>query len=187
MGISKNYFQSVYFLKKKENTFYYRNHINFFNKLLSTIIVKKNYIFINKNVFIDYLIFEIKTYLKEISPQESDTSLILFFLYKIQEYRHYSGQKIYHFLLTTIGTIYYLACYSLSILSTSTKNFSESELLMITKKIFDTYSISSKLILVLPNQNLLKGISFIYKNNLIDLSLKKLENIIKKNLKNGEE
>jgi hypothetical protein len=187
MAISKNYFQSVYLLKKKEDTFHYRNHINFFNKLLSIIITNDKYIFINKNVFIDYIIYEIKSYLKEITTQESNTTLILFFLHKIKEYRRYSAQKIYHFLLTTIGTIYYLSCYSLSILCSSTKNLSASELSIITKKILEAYSISSKLILVLPNQNLVKGISFIYKNNLIDLSLKKLENIIKKNLKNGEE
>lgn len=187
MKLYTNFFSPYYFLKKNSSVFYYRLHTSFFSQLLQFIIKEKNYFFINKSLFIKIVIQKIETYLFSIRDNNIDTDLLDILLHTLKKYQKYKPDKIYSYLLIFIGNVQFFGYSSIGILCIGEGGMSENECHDITKKILEKYAINIKILLILINQSLIKGIAFFYKENVIDLSLKKLENIVKKTLKNGDQ
>jgi hypothetical protein len=172
-------FHPYYLLKKDYNALFYRYHVNFFLSLLKFIIKKKRFFLMNKMIFFNFIITYFNNY-NEKQFYKKDS--YIFFSNIINNIKCMQKQKdynLYTYLTSLIGLILYLGCYNISVLSLSEYNPSEqNQITDLVNTLLTKYKYTPKIIFVTINQQLEKGITLSYKDSVIDLSLKKLYELL---------
>lgn len=176
-------FHPFFLLKKNYNAIFYRDHINFFLQLLKFIIQKKSFFFIHKKIFFDFIITYFNEYNKKQYYKKDSYiffSIIIFNINCIQKQKNYN---LYSYLISLIGTILYFSYYNVGLLSVAQYNtIDKTEITTVIKTILTKYQYTPKMIFITVNKQLEKGITFNYKDLMIDLSLKKLYEILNNNI-----
>jgi hypothetical protein len=172
-------FHPFFLLKKNYNPLFYRNHINFFLQLLKFMKQKKNFFLLHKKVFFDFIITYFNEYNKKQYYKKDSYiffSIIIFNINSIQKQKNYN---LYSYLISLIGTILYFSCYNIGLLSIAKYNITDkNEIITVIETILTKYEYHPKIIFITVNKQLEKGLTFSYKDLMIDLSLKKLYEIL---------
>jgi hypothetical protein len=172
-------FHPYYLLKKNVSPLFYRSHVNFFLPLLKFIIKKKNFFLIHQTIFFDFIIKYFNDY-NEKQYYKKDS--YLFFIVIINNIKSMQKQKnynLYSYLISLIGAILYFGYYNISILSIANYHtINQNEVTTLVNTLLTKYAYTPKIVFVTTNQQLKKGFALNYKDLVVDLSLKKLYEIL---------
>jgi hypothetical protein len=172
-------FHPYYLLKKNVSPLFYRSHVNFFLPLLKFIIKKKNFFLIHQTIFFDFIIKYFNDY-NEKQYYKKDS--YLFFIVIINNIKSMQKQKnynLYSYLISLIGAILYFGYYNISILSIANYHtINQNEVTKLVNTLLTKYAYTPKIVFVTTNQQLKKGFALNYKDLVVDLSLKKLYEIL---------
>lgn len=179
MKINYTLFHPYYLLKKNYNPIFYRCHIDFLLNLLKFIIIKKQFFLINQAVFFDFIIKYFNDYNATQFYKKDNYNFFLNIIDTIKYIKKNKNYNLYTYITTLIGTMLYFGCYNIGILSLTNKSeCNKNDIKLLVNKVLEKYKYTPKIIFITINQQLKKGIILRYKDVIIDLSLKKLYELL---------
>ncbi len=178
-----NLFHPYYLLKKHYAALFYREHIPFFLNLLKFIIIKKQFFLINQNIFFDFILKHFSDYNKIQYYKKESYNFFLSIIFNIKNIKKQKNYNLFSYLTSFIGAILYFGHYNISTLSIAQYNEEDKKnIIILIEQLLATYKYTPKIIFITRNQQLEKGIVFKYKDFNIDLSLKKLYELLNKKI-----
>lgn len=176
-------FHPVYLLYKGDSVLFFREHIDFFLELYKFIFNNKLLYFFDKDLFIKKIIYMSENYINTNTFNNEINTYILKMINSILFFRRKKDFDIYIYLISFCGIVFILSYYYIGIFSSSSLlSSNQKDILKMISFLFNKYEIQPKLIICLENKNLQKGIVLYYKNTIIDISLKKIYELLNKEI-----
>ncbi len=172
-------FHPIYCLYKRHPVLFYREHMDFFLHLFKYIFDNKYMYFKNRDQFIHLVFDMISNYILQNSIKKD---INIYFKKIIESVIIFGNKKnfdVYSYLFSFVTTMLFLSYYHISVLSIAHLNQNEKSIhIDIVNIILKKYEMQPKLIVCVEDKNLIKGVTFHHTNNVVDLSLKKIYELI---------
>lgn len=172
-------FHPIYCLYKRHPVLFYRENMDFFLDLFKYIFDNKYIYFRNKDQFINIILTMISNYILQNSIKKEINTYLKKIIESIIIFSHKKNFDAYSYLFSFATTMLFLSYYNISVLSISKLNQNEKNIHMdIVTTILKKYEMQPKLIVCVEDKNLIKGVTFHHTNHVVDLSLKKIYELI---------
>lgn len=134
---------------------------------------------INNTIFYKFIISYFNNYNKEQFYKKDSYLFFLDIIINIKCIYTQKNYNLYTYLVSLIGVVLYFSCYNITVCSIPCYEKTEqNNILLLIEELIQKYKYNPKIIFITPNQEIQKGIILQYKGFMVDLSLKKLYELL---------